>query len=169
MVPAVRIDKCLVLLFWMTPSARSPVLSFRRRLVGPVARFGSTAEWLRALSSGIGAGSPGGTCLRSSGPGRSCGNGTAAIAVLAPGDRLLATLLTDAGDRGMMDWAVSVDLTINRAHQHATNLPCITGGSVELHEFARRASCIMRSAVPAAGYPRRSAPWSTGRTDRWCC
>jgi len=85
------------------------------------------------------------------------------------GDRLLATLLTDAGDRGMMDWAVSVDSTINRANQHATNLARITGGSVELHEFARRASCIMRSAVPAAGYPRRSAPWSTGRADRWCC
>ena len=38
-----------------------------------------------------------------------------------------------------MEWVVSVDSTINRAHQHATNFPRPTGGPVELHESARRA------------------------------
>jgi len=55
-------------------------------------------------------------------------------------DRLLAQLLAEADDRQILDWAVSVDSTINRAHQHATNLPRHTGGPVELHESARRAS-----------------------------
>lgn len=35
-------------------------------------------------------------------------------------------------------WGVSVDSTINRAHQHATNLPRVTGGPVELQESSRR-------------------------------
>ena len=51
-------------------------------------------------------------------------------------DRLLARLLTEADEAGMVDWAVSVDST----YQHATNLPRVTGGPVELHESARRAS-----------------------------
>jgi transposase len=55
-------------------------------------------------------------------------------------DRILACLLTAADTAGAVDWAVSVDSTINRAHQHATNLPRVTGGSVELQESARRAS-----------------------------
>jgi len=38
-------------------------------------------------------------------------------------DRLHAALLTDADATGLIDWAVSVDSTVNRAHQHATNLP----------------------------------------------
>ena len=55
-------------------------------------------------------------------------------------DRLLAQLLAEADSRELVDWAVSVDSTINRAHQHATNLPRVTGGPVDLHESARRAS-----------------------------
>ena len=38
-------------------------------------------------------------------------------------DTILATLLTQAETAGQIDWTVSVDSTINRAHQHATNLP----------------------------------------------
>jgi transposase len=51
-------------------------------------------------------------------------------------DKILATLLAAADARGAVDWAVSVDSTVNRAHQHGTNLPRATGGIVELQESA---------------------------------
>ena len=57
-------------------------------------------------------------------------------------DRVLAVLLADADSRGLVDWNVSVDSTINRAHQHGTNLSRpeqVTGGTLELQEFAGRA------------------------------
>jgi len=38
-------------------------------------------------------------------------------------DKVLAVLLAQADAVGEIDWKVSVDSTINRAHQHATNLP----------------------------------------------
>ena len=38
-------------------------------------------------------------------------------------DAVLAALLARADAAGEIDWTVSVDSTINRAHQHATNLP----------------------------------------------
>ena len=38
-------------------------------------------------------------------------------------DKILAALLARADAAGEVDWTVSVDSTINRAHQHATNLP----------------------------------------------
>ena len=38
-------------------------------------------------------------------------------------DKIFAALLTQADARGEIEWSVSVDSTINRAHQHATNLP----------------------------------------------
>lgn len=52
-------------------------------------------------------------------------------------DLIHAELLADADAAGELDWAVSVDSTVNRAHQHATTLPRHTGGSVELQESAR--------------------------------
>ena len=57
-------------------------------------------------------------------------------------DKILAKLLAEADAAGQIDWTVSVDSTINRAHQHGTNLPRsepVTGGSIELQESARRA------------------------------
>ena len=54
-------------------------------------------------------------------------------------DKIHAELLKVADEAGLVDWAVSVDSTINRAHQHATNLPRDTGGDIELHESAGRA------------------------------
>lgn len=51
-------------------------------------------------------------------------------------DRIYAEILADAEAAGEVDWAVSVDSTVNRAHQHATNLPRNTGGCVELQESA---------------------------------
>lgn len=38
-------------------------------------------------------------------------------------DRILAQILTDADAAGNIDWAISIDSTVNRAHQHATNFP----------------------------------------------
>ena len=54
-------------------------------------------------------------------------------------DKILTALLADADAAGDIDWAVSVDSTINRAHQHATTLPRITGGPLESHESVGRA------------------------------
>ena len=55
-------------------------------------------------------------------------------------DRVLARLLTAAEEAGIIDWAVAVDSTITRAHQHATNDTRHTGGWVELHESGHRAA-----------------------------
>ena len=55
-------------------------------------------------------------------------------------DGVLARLLTTAEKAGVIDWAVAVDSTIARAHQHATNITRDTGGWVELHESGKRAA-----------------------------
>lgn len=52
--------------------------------------------------------------------------------------KVLTHLLTEADAAGEIDWTVSVDSTINRAHQHATTLPRTTGGTLESHESRRR-------------------------------
>ena len=55
-------------------------------------------------------------------------------------DKVLAALLAQAAAARDLDWAVSVDSTINRAHQHATNTKRpegATGGSVESQESCR--------------------------------
>ena len=54
-------------------------------------------------------------------------------------DKLLTRLLAEADAAGEIDWSVSVDSTITRAHQHSATLPRHTGGTGELHETARRA------------------------------
>jgi transposase len=49
-------------------------------------------------------------------------------------DKIHARLVAEADHAGEVDWSVSVDSTINRAHQHATTLsrverpPGLTGG-----------------------------------------
>jgi putative transposase len=55
-------------------------------------------------------------------------------------DLVLARLAAAADAAGMVDWSVSVDSTIARAHQHATNVTRHTGGWIELHESARGAA-----------------------------
>jgi transposase len=54
-------------------------------------------------------------------------------------DNVLTTLLARADALGEIDWAVSIDSTINRTHQHAATLPRTTGGVVESHESGHRA------------------------------
>jgi transposase len=55
-------------------------------------------------------------------------------------DKIHQALLAQADHAGEVDWTVSVDSTINRAHQHATNLPreeAVTlGGLVSLESPA---------------------------------
>ena len=54
-------------------------------------------------------------------------------------DRVLARILADADAAGKIDWSVSVDATIARAHQHATNTTRPeqdTGGRIESQESA---------------------------------
>jgi transposase len=54
-------------------------------------------------------------------------------------DRIHTSLLAEADASGDLDWTVSIDSTINRAHQHATTLARDTGGTGESHESRRRA------------------------------
>lgn len=63
---------------------------------------------------------------------RMAGNGT--------WDVVLAKLTAAADAAGLVDWSLSVDSTIARAHQHATNTTRLTGGWVELQESAIRAA-----------------------------
>ena len=54
-------------------------------------------------------------------------------------DRVLAQILAEADAAGKIDWAVSIDATIARAHQHATNTTRPeqdTGGRIESQESA---------------------------------
>ncbi len=55
-------------------------------------------------------------------------------------DKVLARLTAVADAAGLVDWSLSMDSTIARAHQHATNTTRLTGGWVELHESADRAA-----------------------------
>ncbi|WP_201274531.1 transposase [Mycolicibacterium sp. CH28] len=70
-------------------------------------------------------------------------------------DGVLIALLAMADTTGRLDWTVSIDATINRAHQHATNTTRPdqdTGGWVELHESAT-----------ARVRTRRSRHWTLAR------
>ncbi len=55
-------------------------------------------------------------------------------------DAVLQRRLAAADAAGQIGWAVSVDSTIARAHQHATTLTRFAGGWVGLHGFADRAA-----------------------------
>ena len=99
----------------------------RSRTIAGSSRESFTATGLESL---------GATCLVStSAPGKQCGSAT-----VGTWDRVLAHVLSDADAADDIDWNVSVDGTINRAHQHATNTTPPdqdTGGYVELQESAR--------------------------------
>lgn len=62
------------------------------------------------------------------------------MAVDGTWDRVLAELTATADAVGIVDWSLSVDSTIARAHQHATNTTRTTGGWIELHKSGRRAA-----------------------------
>ncbi len=58
-------------------------------------------------------------------------------------DQILLALAAFADDNAAVNWAVSIDSTVVRAHQHAAGArrdsADLTGGTVELHESGRRA------------------------------
>ncbi len=56
------------------------------------------------------------------------------LAAAGTWDLVLDRLLVAADAAGAIDWSVSVDSTIARAHQHATNVTRHTGGFIELQE-----------------------------------
>jgi len=49
-------------------------------------------------------------------------------------DQTLARLAAQADAEGLLDWSLSVDSTIVRAHQHATNITRSAKGIVEFHD-----------------------------------
>lgn len=54
---------------------------------------------------------------------------------------LVQQRLHEHADRaGLIDWSVSVDSTIARAHQHATNVTRLKKGYIEFQEFTGRAA-----------------------------
>lgn len=55
-------------------------------------------------------------------------------------ENIVGRLTAMADERGMIDWSVSIDSTIARAHQHATNITRHTGGWVELQQSGGRAA-----------------------------
>lgn len=55
-------------------------------------------------------------------------------------DKVLGALTARADAIGKVDWSLSVDSTIVRAHQHATNITRSAGGFIELQESADRAA-----------------------------
>ena len=61
-------------------------------------------------------------------------------------DKIHARLLAEADAAGEIDWMVSVDSTINRAHQHATN-----ARRVEQPVGASRAARSARAATRTGG------------------
>jgi len=62
------------------------------------------------------------------------------LAATGTWDVLLSRLVAAADAAGQVDWSVSVDSTIARAHQHATSITRDIGGFVELQESAGRAA-----------------------------
>jgi putative transposase len=55
-------------------------------------------------------------------------------------DEVQAKLTAAADAAGLIDWSLSVDSTIARAHQNAMNTTRTTGGWIELHESVDRAA-----------------------------
>jgi len=55
-------------------------------------------------------------------------------------ERLLRAAQARADAEGDLDWLVSADSSLVRAHQHAAGARSVRGGSVESHDSARRAA-----------------------------
>jgi putative transposase len=62
------------------------------------------------------------------------------LAVQGTWDEVLAKLTAAADEQGQVDRSLSVDSTIARAHQHATNTKRLTGGWIELQQSPHRAA-----------------------------
>jgi transposase len=79
---------------------------------------------------------------------------------------VLAVLPGQAESRGLIDRGVSVDSTINRAHQHRTS-PRAAQGSVSIDKKVLGEPPDAPSARPAAGRGPRSIVWWRGSSAGW--
>lgn len=84
-------------------------------------------------------------------------------------DKVLAVLLAEADAADRIDWSVSVDSTISRAHQHAANLTRDTGGPIELSGICWPSCLTMRSAVHEGVCRPRSVTSSMAAGCHWSC
>ena len=66
-------------------------------------------------------------------------------------DRIHQVLLAQAELAGEVDWTVSVDSTINRAHQHATNLPREEAGAVGRVSLESSAASVVSALAGHTG------------------
>lgn len=73
------------------------------------------------------------------------------MAADATWDTVLQRLLAAADAVGMIDWSVSVDSTIARAHQHATTITRDTGGLGRTTRTCGTSRLTTLSVAPAAG------------------
>lgn len=76
---------------------------------------------------------------------------TAATQATAPGTRSWRPCRAAPTPKGLIDWEVSVDSTINRAHQYGTNLPTTRGRIFRITRICSKSLLTMPSASPAAG------------------
>ena len=100
-------------------------------------------------------------------------------------DAVLTRLLAEADATGELDWAVSVDSTVVRAHQHGAtakrtavgvdreNLAHVPGAdegalrSTRIRLIRAANQDITGSGGPAEGSAPRATRWSTGAAGRW--
>ena len=66
-------------------------------------------------------------------------------------DTVLATLTAAADAEIVIDWSVSVDSTIARAHQHARNTTRLTGGWIERQGIRVKSPPTTDSGAHGAG------------------
>ena len=66
-------------------------------------------------------------------------------------DTVLATLTAAADAEIVIDWSVSVDSTIARAHQHARNTTRLTGGWIERQRIRVKSPPTTASGAHGAG------------------
>ena len=92
-------------------------------------------------------------------------------------DNILTELLSRADEAELIQWEVSVDSTVNRAHQHGTNLARATGGTIEKgYPFrgpsrhglssgvrARVRGWLRGPVRPGSGVSLVTSPWAISR------
>jgi len=82
-------------------------------------------------------------------------------------DKADANLIAAANAAGLMDWSLSVDATIVRAYQHATNTSRSTGGSFALQESDPRAAHENHEKLTWPKKSRSNGLKPLDETQRW--
>src|SRR3954468_1865907 len=104
--------------------------------------FVITGRWWRGSSTGSGQGLAWRDLPGEFGPWQTVWKRHRRFSADGTWDRVHTALLSHADAVGEIDWNVSIDSTVNRAHQHGTTLSRepSTGGMVESQEFSRGAA-----------------------------